>query len=275
MTMEGFRFRYINAQCYEFVLPNGKHILIDPYISDKVLTGFREFKLDEIEWCDYVLLTHTHWDHTSDLGTICNKFDSKLFCGAPVAAEISKYFKIKPGRIYPFENMDTYETEDFILKAVRGRHFPLLKLGKYGGQPEDYPEDFGGAGYRHLNFQGTLFSYDFCITLANNMRIMFVSGVDEFNNIYRVADEFRPNILFRHTAGSQPGAAWAKAIARFNAQLALPNHQDNLYSGKWGKTMEDLTGEIQEELKRLGSSTVFVNPEPYRWYEAALSLNVI
>lgn len=39
--------------------------------------------------------------------------------------------------------------------------------------------------------------------------------------------------------------------------------------------MEDLTGEIQEELKRLGSSTVFVNPEPYRWYEAALSLNVI
>ena len=111
--------------------------------------------------------------------------------------------------------------------------------------------------------------------MANNMRIMFVSGVDEFNNIYRVADEFRPNILFRHTAGSQPGAAWAKAIARFNAQLALPNHQDNLYSGKWGKTMEDLTGEIQEELKRLGSSTVFVNPEPYRWYEAALSLNVI
>lgn len=275
MTIDGFKFRYINAQCYELILPNGKHILTDPYISDQGLTGFREFKLDEIERCDYVFLTHTHWDHASDLGAICNKFDSKLFCGAPVAAELSEYFKIKPGRIYPFENMDTYEMEDFTLQAVRGRHFPMLKLGTYGGQPEDYPETFAAASYRHLNFQGTLFSYDFCITLSNNVRIMFVSGTTELNNIYRVADTFRPNVLIRHTAGSHPGSEWAQAIARFHAQLALPSHQDNLYSGKWGKTMDDFTAEIQEELKKLGSSTVFVNPEPYRWYDVCLGLNCL
>ena len=118
MKVNGVKFRYINGQCYEFILPSGKHLLLDPYISDQTLPGFREFKIDEIERCDYVLLTHSHWDHTSDLGNVCNRFDSKLFCGAPVAAELSEYFKIKPGRIYPFENMDVYETEDFTLSLI-------------------------------------------------------------------------------------------------------------------------------------------------------------
>ena len=27
MTIDSFKFRYINAQCYEFILPNGKHLL--------------------------------------------------------------------------------------------------------------------------------------------------------------------------------------------------------------------------------------------------------
>ena len=187
---------------------------------------------------------------------------------------MSEYFKIKPGRIYPFENMDVYETEDFTLKAIRGRHFPLLNLGKYGGQPEDYPESFGGKEYRHLNFEGTLFSYGFCLTLGNNLRIMLVSGVDEFRNIYKVADEFKPDLLFRHTAGNIPGAEWAKAIARFNAPLAFPMHQDNLYNGKWGKTMEEFSEEIRGELKNLNSDTVFVNPEPYQWYDLSFQVSL-
>lgn len=28
MTIDSFKFRYINAQCYEFILPNGKHTLL-------------------------------------------------------------------------------------------------------------------------------------------------------------------------------------------------------------------------------------------------------
>mgnify|MGYP007059276400 CR=1 FL=1 len=33
MTIDSFKFRYINAQCYEFILPNGKHLITDPYIT--------------------------------------------------------------------------------------------------------------------------------------------------------------------------------------------------------------------------------------------------
>lgn len=55
MTIDSFKFRYINAQCYEFILPNGKHLITDPYITPTNLVGFRPFHVDEIEQCDYIL----------------------------------------------------------------------------------------------------------------------------------------------------------------------------------------------------------------------------
>ena len=270
MDISSFKFRYINAQCYEFIFPNGKHLIIDPYITPKNLVGFRTFSVNEIEQCDYILLTHSHYDHTSDIGTLYEKFDCKVFCSGMVAAELAKYFQVPPGRIYPFENMGTYEMEDFSLLAVRGKHFPMLNV-KF--TPGAVPPDFGGPGHDELNSIGTIFSYDFCLTFQNNVRIMFVSGIDEMNNIYRVADDFRPNILFRHTAGNVSAKDWAKTIARYGAQVAFPNHQDNIYNGRWGKSMDDFSAEIQAELKNLDSLTEFINPEPYKWYTISLGIS--
>lgn len=51
-------------------------------------------------------------------------------------------------------------------------------------------------------------------------------------------------------------------------------HQDNLYNGKWGKTMEEFSEEIRGELKNLNSDTVFVNPEPYQWYDLSFQVSL-
>ena len=93
------------------------------------------------------------------------------------------------------------------------------------------------------------------------------------NNIYQVAHDFKPNVLFRHTAGSVSAKDWAKTIARYNTQVAFPNHQDNLYNGKWSKSMDEFSSEIQAELKNLGSITQFINPEPYKWYTILMGIS--
>ena len=271
MKINGFQVRYINAQCYEFILPNGKHLITDPYITPVNLVGFRPFSVEEIERCDYILLTHSHYDHTSDIGCLYKKFDCRVFCSSMVAVELARYFDLPPGRIYPFDNMDTYEMEDFTLRTVRGRHFPMLNAKLPAGKPGD---GFGGSGHDLMNFMGAMFSFDFCLTLTNNVRIMFVSGVDEYNNIYKVADEFRPNVLFRHTAGSVPAADWARTIAKYHAQLAFPNHQDNIYNGKWGVSMDEFAQTIRDGLKEQGSETLFINPTPYKWYDISLGVTV-
>ena len=102
---------------------------------------------------------------------------------------------------------------------------------------------------------------------------MFVSGLDEMNNIYQVAHDFKPNVLFRHTAGSVSAKDWAKTIARYNTQVAFPKDQDYLYYVKWSKSMDEFSSEIQAELKNLGSITQFINPEPYKWYTILMGIS--
>ena len=63
MKQSSFKFRWINSQCYEFILPNGKHVITDPYITPKPVPGFRVFSVEEIEQCDYILLTHSHYHY--------------------------------------------------------------------------------------------------------------------------------------------------------------------------------------------------------------------
>ena len=61
----GMKLRYINGQCYEFILPGGKHLITDPYITPTkglANAGMPEFSTDQIEGADYILLTHTHYD---------------------------------------------------------------------------------------------------------------------------------------------------------------------------------------------------------------------
>ena len=274
MNINSLKLRYINGQCYEFVLPNGKHIITDPFITPQVLSGFRQFNIDEIERCDYILLTHAHYDHTADIGTLCKKFGCKLLAGEMCIMSVAECFDIDLSQLIPLSNLCPLELPDFTVLPVRGKHY-----GTPGRLPRERflnlsEEKFGIKGHSACDIYGCVETYDFCITLSNNVRLMYVSGVDYFNNIYTVAAQFHPNILIRHTAGSGTGAMWAKVINRFQAQVAFPSHHDNVYSGKWGKTMDEFSTEIQQELDNLGSQTRFVNPIPYKWYNLTMGIEV-
>ena len=89
MEVKGIKFRYINFACYEVILPNGKEIVIDPCHTMNtdgkkdayMAAGSYDIPVD---WCDYkgadyVLISHTHGDHTLDLGYLVAKtgFDWK------------------------------------------------------------------------------------------------------------------------------------------------------------------------------------------------------
>ena len=76
------RLRWSGVNFYEFVLPNGKTIVMDPYFDTEPAGGHNEFnytptKLSAGEWvngADYIILTHGHFDHVNDLGSVLNKY---------------------------------------------------------------------------------------------------------------------------------------------------------------------------------------------------------
>lgn len=269
------RFRFINAQCYEFALPNGKHIITDPFFTPKSLEGFRPFTLSEIERCDYILLTHAHFDHTADVGALCETFHAKVFVGEMSLLTLAQTYDIDVSLLSPMSHMQHFELSDFSFTCVRGKHFGNYPKGSFKTLMEkDSPRKlFGIPGYAHLSPLGFLETYDFCITFPNNLRLMFVSGTpNAMQNIVSMAKDFAPNVLIRHSAGSLAPEQYADHVHQFHAQYVLPCHHDNLYNGKWKITMDEYAERTQAELKRLGSFSEFIVPEPYRWYDLSLSI---
>ena len=67
--------RWINDACYEIRLPDGREVLIDPYIDE---SPNHVLHMDA-EGADYVLISHTHFDHVLSLGTIVERFEPQIF----------------------------------------------------------------------------------------------------------------------------------------------------------------------------------------------------
>ena len=75
LKTSGLKFRWINGQGFEFVMPNGKTLLTDPFYDmpsfeegkGMALTGFHTEDIDHV---DYVFINHTHGDHIGNLQEI-------------------------------------------------------------------------------------------------------------------------------------------------------------------------------------------------------------
>lgn len=106
------KIRWFNDACYELKLPNGKGILIDPYIDQ---SPNKLLPCSAVEAADYMLISHTHFDHIMDAGDLSRKFDSQIYVGRDSAIGLARYFNIPAYRINPCIHGETYRTDDFRL----------------------------------------------------------------------------------------------------------------------------------------------------------------
>ena len=72
----GVRFRWLGYVCFEFILPSGKVLVVDPYID---YSPTAPIKCSEVTGADYIALTHGHYDHITDVGQLLHKFHSKVY----------------------------------------------------------------------------------------------------------------------------------------------------------------------------------------------------
>ena len=59
-----FSMRWLGTACFEIILPSKKTLIIDPYLDDSVSAPIAS---DGIDNCDYIFITHGHYDHISGL----------------------------------------------------------------------------------------------------------------------------------------------------------------------------------------------------------------
>ena len=120
ITGKGMKFRWLNNAGFEMELSSGKHLLVDPWLDEAQIYPI---SIDEIERADYVLLTHTHDDHSDSIGRIQKRFpQAAIFVGDLSAEALCKEYDLNVERLFRIRGGEEYEFDDVKIEVISARH---------------------------------------------------------------------------------------------------------------------------------------------------------
>ena len=234
LSMESCAFRWINCQCFEIRLPNGKTIITDPCydypenpnvpLAD--LFRLREFTTDDIEHCDYVILNHTHGDHIANLGELIRKFSPTVICHTGVAAEVAQAYKdMELTSIYGVDYNGTYYFDGFFMETFHGEHKPQRFTWQQSMAEGDVISQ--NPDLTRLHALGGLFNLNYLLTFDNGFRLAFVGGTDD--GMDERLRTLRPDIALRNKITNAMDVEhvaqdWYRFMERCHAQMVVPMH---------------------------------------------------
>ena len=93
LGINGFEFR-----------AGAETLLIDPYVSrDHRRVSIPQVVRKHIKQADYILLTHSHWDHLADVPEIA-KYTDAIIVGSLTTLNICRHYKIAESRLRQYES---------------------------------------------------------------------------------------------------------------------------------------------------------------------------
>ena len=268
---------------FEVKLPNGKVILIDPYFTGNEFEGGST--REDVTGADYILLTHSHFDHDIDLGYFVEKFHSLVFCGSMSAEEVLKFHKIPYDNMIPVYPNCHYNLPDFRLDTFQAKHNPN---GGKSFQPDGIPEVYeklGVSGHERCDQLGSIESFDFMITTPSNFKILMASGRVIWDDLFDICKEKAPNVLLRQAGIREAGGdmktgkqidppVFAELLAKYHAQIVFPFHHDVLLK-RWGKEKtSEYFAEVDKEYRKFDPSAAFIDPQEWKWYDIGIDVSI-
>ena len=287
MTASPLRLRWFTENCFEIKLANGKTIVIDPMLPKKpdpnnpqMLDSFYSgYTVENLEGADYVIINHTHGDHTAQLREVYERFEPIVICHETVAMKLAEFYNIPPRKMFPYVANQYYDFGDFSLETFPGLH---------SGSRKDvgFVESWAENMKRHadeketwLGVAGSMFNTNFIINTYDNISIAFNAG--EFTPVLKNAwNNRRPNILLKHLVHIErdnPLETMADIIQTVGAQLTLPmTHQrgcmdlEYAYKGKFD--INEYADLVNEMLSKRGLSSRMFSPQSGKWHTLNVSL---
>lgn len=257
--MEMLRIRWLNDACYELKLPGGKGILIDPYIQD---SRFRLLDREDVEAADYVLISHTHFDHVMDLGYMSKKFNSSLYAGYLSGMKLVSYFDIPGYQMNLCHPGDIFWTEDFKLECYRGRHTKLGDFDRPANWPENLSKEQLDPRSLEMNMTGSYEYLNYLLTLPSGYKVLIWGG-GATKDAVRQAENWNPNVTIAQLPRESEEEI-ARLYAAIGGQIIFLHHHDALLTtGEEGKLRIQ---KVVEETEKRAHDTRIVCPEKGKWY---------
>ncbi|MCI8888462.1 MAG: MBL fold metallo-hydrolase [Hungatella sp.] len=286
-----WRFCWHGGAFFEFVLGDGTVIITDPYQYGSkrgYVKDNTKYASEIITGCDYVLLSHTHFDHAQDLPAIVNRFPDSILI-VPDDAYVSLMMRQGHNpflsRIQPVGHQDRLEFEEFRLDTYRGKHTvlsvndPVMK-----GHEEDFVQ---GVPYMEqekyraeegtfdtvkgmFDVEAAMAFRNYQLTLPTGESILIWGG--EFDHDYRrfLYKDMKPDLMLLQLAATNVGGdrnhpkidRLVDFMRLVNPKHVIPQHQENF---SWD-ILENISLMCNRMLNNEKSEISYFNLSPSKWY---------
>lgn len=123
----GFKLKWFGTACFEMVLADGSRVVTDPYITD---CANHSHTWEDVEGCDYIFITHGHFDHVLDIGALVKKFNPKIFCSSETGGAIIEHQNASPENIHEIEVGDVVRENGLTVEVLTGIHVDFVEAGR-------------------------------------------------------------------------------------------------------------------------------------------------
>ena len=273
-SVSAFRYRWFVENCGQVELPNGKVIVIDPiFRKDEAscqmapekgfISGFDD---SVVERCDYILLTHVHFDHIGSLKELQERFQAPILVNGWSAFELVKHLDLPTGSVIPMTDGCEYNFDDFRILWQQGRH--TAKIGALRPSDRSLTGDMDDQE-REFLYLGTTYHSNFIIYLPNGMRIAMDGG--RFEPHLNELEKYHPTLVLHHASRDleQCTAEVTQLLQRSNSPYVFLQTMQIMSNAR------EMVAAVNERLAAQGVYGRVVCAEPGQWVTFSMGAAVV
>ena len=274
------KLRWLGTACFEIKLPDNQTVVIDPYVDDSVSAPIRS---QQFNACDYIFLTHGHYDHILDVGKLARRFSPEIFCSDVTAHSLIEVQGVDSGLITRITRGDRIQRQGLTVEVIQGFHvdfaseyrrltghdLPKNTLGSIETVKEalmvmlgtdEVPEQFEEWMARYPGGEQLNFVFD-----PTGGKRVYMAGTYPHPDVIEAARAANAHITLLQVLPGNTVRGMEEQIVNLavasGCAIAIPQHHDPLFPGGIGTDLS--------ELKRImtdSSEIEFQEIVPGEWY---------
>jgi len=193
-------------------------LVVDPFLSRPVMGEFLFSTLETnsalqeaiLPECDYILITHAHYDHMQDAPAIAYRTGAQVY-GDANTCRLMEVLGVKPSQLHEIGYGERFNAGNFQITAIEGHH-PWLPGFASGKVKENLQAPLRARDYRMKK------NFSFLLE-TNKLRLLVWSST-------RTAKAVPADVLFMRAVSSE---CWYRdLLERVQPKIAIPTHWDDL-----------------------------------------------
>jgi len=252
----GVRIKWLGCAAYEMDF-GGLTVVNDPWITDNKKT---DLTWENVEKCDIITLTHSHFDHITDIPDLIKKFDPILLTGQMTAFPMLEYTDMSPMKMYPMNPGLELDFDAVKIKGYFGRHTTLgdsFTEVKY--RAENNPVVVGSPILQKLAVLGGFEYLNFLYTTPNGTKI-FIWGNELTVEQCNILREIKPDVAVMQMTRNTPKET-ADICIEIGSKVVIASHID------FPKDHMDLAIGLKKEMEERAPEINCIIPEYGVWMD--------